>query len=423
MKKILGVIIMSAVVSTGLSVKAGDYPERWNYVSGSILSEESTQTLIDRLQQSARAGCTHVMWVGSRGPRIPELGAEAGQRAGRVRAEAARLGIKMIPGIFSIGYSGRYFHFDSNLAAGVPVKNMPYVVDGAAAAPDPALALDPSALKDTGTQLEGDFVVQPFLYYRVSYRTTAPPGDPEEIVKVTSSDGKRWNSRTNPTVKKDGDGYLVQTVFNTLEGSRIRFLLRPNGGTVSDIRIEPAGMLLILRRPLLPLTVMSEDGKTAYEEGRDFKPVSDPVVTVKPFPGDFFIDHPAPVIELTEDSRIRPGQRLLVSFWHHQRVYSDQDVITLQDPQVWDILELEMKEVAALWSAEGYMLNYDEIRVAGWEPQSEDDGLTPGQILARHFERACALVHKYAPEATIYTWSDMFTPCYVPHYVIGTVLE
>lgn len=390
--------------------QAGDYPERWNYISGHILTEESAGRLMELLRKSKEAGCTHVLWAGCRGARIPELTAEQRGRAKRMREEAGKLGITLVPGVVSIGYSGRYFHFDPNLAAGVPVKNMPFVVKGRTAEPDEGLALDTSRLRKEGGRLTGRYDVKPFMYYRVSFETTTEPGNREEIVRVTSSGGKRWNSRTNPTVKKEGEKYFVETIFNTLEGDEIRVTLNPGGGEAGNVKIEPAGMLLILRRDLIPLKVTSEDGGTEYVEGKDFREVKDPVLQVKPFPGDFPIDHPAPAIELTEGSRIRDGERLLVSFWHHERIYNDQDLISMEDPRVWEILELEIKEVQKLWEPEGFMLNYDEIRVAGWEPRPDGKKETPGEMLAAHFKQAYDLVRKYAPKAKVYTWSDMFTP-------------
>ncbi|HUU42988.1 MAG TPA: hypothetical protein VMX57_04370, partial [Planctomycetota bacterium] len=158
-------------------------------------------------------------------------------------------------------------------------------------------------------------------------------------------------------------------------------------------------------------TVTSEDGKTVYVEGKDFKPVVDPVVSVRPFPGEFPFDHPAPVLELTANSRIRDGQKLLVSFWHHQRIGGDQDNFSLQEERTWEIIEKEIREMQDLWHPEGFMLNYDEIRVAMWEPPNPgEENMTPGQFLAKHFKRAYDLTRKIAPGTKIYTWSDMFTP-------------
>ncbi|MBN1807837.1 MAG: hypothetical protein JW909_02135 [Planctomycetes bacterium] len=390
---------------------AGEYTERWNYVGGNILTEESTDKLIELLRLSRKAGCTHVLWTGCRGARIPELTPQQRRRASLVQREARRLGITIIPSIVSIGYSGRYFHFDPNLAAGVPVKNMPYVVSGSSAAPDPALALDVSRLRNENGRLHGSYDVPPFMYYRISFQSSVRPANLEETIRVTSSGGKRWNSRTNPVVSQLDDGsFFVQTVFNTLEGDRISLQVNHDPASLKDLRVVPAGLLLVLRRPLIPLKVTSEDGVTEYVEGKDFKPVADAPLQIRPFPGEFPIDHPAPPIELTPASSIKDGQRLLVSFWHHARIYNDQDLISMEDPAVWKILEREIKETARLWPSAGYMLNYDEIRVAGWEPQPDGASLKPGPMLAAHFKKAYDLVRKYSPKATIYTWSDMFTP-------------
>ncbi|MFH1707582.1 MAG: hypothetical protein ABIF71_06670 [Planctomycetota bacterium] len=410
--KILAVIgILATMVFGAAAVQAGEYPERWNYVNGNTLTPENTAKFLELLRGSKAAGCTHVLWSGCRGFRIPEMTDE--QRAGdkAVQAEAKNLGLTVIPGIISIGYSGRYFHIDPNLAAGVPVRNMPYVVKGGRAEPDPALALDTAQPVLENGVLTATFKVPPFMYYRVNFTMTADPGDLEDVFKVTSSGGKRWNSRSNPTVTKEGELFKLETVFNTLEADSIKVAINDRGGKINAVRIEPAGMLLVLRRDTLPLVVANADGTATFEEGKDFAPVADPVLQVKPFPGDFPIDHPAPGLVLTERSRLKEGDRLSVSFYHHIRVYTDQDLISLEDERVWAILETEIKETVGLWNAAGYMLNYDEIRVAGWEARPKSlEGLTMGRLLAKHFKRTYDLVRKYAPEAKIYTWSDMFTP-------------
>ena len=411
MLKIVAMTLACVLLIPAAGMQAGQFPQRWNYIGGSILTDDSTDKLIGLVRQSKAAGCTHVLWSGCRGFRLPELGAKALQRAGRVKAEAKKLGITIVPKVLSIGYSGRYFAVDSNLAAGIPVRNMPYLVKGRTAEPDPATALDAGKLKPESGRLVGRFKVRPFQLYRLSYLASFNPGGREDAYQVFSGGGKRWHSRTNPVVKKQGDRFFVQTMFNTLKAEQIRVVIDARKGKVEDVKIVPAGMLLILRRDWIPLKVTDASGKTVYEEGKDFKPVHDPIVAVRPFPGEFPLDHPAVPIELTDGSRIKDGQKLLVSFWHHQRVYNDQDLITLEDPQVWKTFELEIKEACRVWGTEGYMLNYDEIRVGGWERRPKEwEGLTLGQMLGRHFKKAYDLLREHAPKAKVYTWSDMFTP-------------
>ncbi len=396
------------------AVFAQKLPERWIYFTAHLRDDENAEKSIQLLRDAKASGCTHALFVACRGHRLAQEPTAYFERMKRFQDEAKKLDIRIVPSVCSIGYSGRYLNVDSNLVSGIPVRNMAYVVKGRSAAPDVRAALDVSLLKPdkSGQSFVGNPKVPPFMYYRLSYDVvTAGEGRVGSYASVSSNGYKRMHLRTDPVVKKVGDRTMYQYVFNTLEAQELRVGIYHGAHKLENVRIEPAGMLLIIRRPRIPLTVTSEDGKTTYEEGRDFKPVADPVVAVRPFPGEFPFDHPAPLIELTDASRIRDGERLLVSFWHHQRLGSDQDVISLQEPRVWEVFEDEVRQVTKAWNAEGYFLNYDEIRVGLWEPREPgEENLTPGQFLARHFKRAYDLVRKYAPAARIYTWNDMFDP-------------
>ena len=118
----------------------------------------------------------------------------------------------------------------------------------------------------------------------------------------------------------------------------------------------------------------------------------------------------AATLELTENSRIKEGQKLLVSFYHPMRIYGGQEVATIQDPRIFKLMEDQMKLVAQYWPCKGYYIKCDEVRVGGWEVQPEGENLTPGQLLARYISTGVSYIHKYAPQADVYIWSDMFTP-------------
>src|SRR5206468_729131 len=112
----------------------------------------------------------------------------------------------------------------------------------------------------------------------------------------------------------------------------------------------------------------------------------------------------------TENSRINDGDKLLVSFWHAYRMGSDQDGISMEDPKVFEIMQGDIKNCEKVWKAAGYFMNYDEIRIGGWEPLPNGEKLTPGQNLARHVKRGYDMIKQVSPGAAVYTWSDMFTP-------------
>jgi len=107
---------------------------------------------------------------------------------------------------------------------------------------------------------------------------------------------------------------------------------------------------------------------------------------------------------------MRDCKAIRASFWHGYRVGTDQDVISMEDPKAMEVLEIDLRNCLKVWEPQSLLLNYDEIRVAGWEPLPDGATLTPGQLLARHLQALTARVRKLSPQTKLYTWSDMFTP-------------
>ena len=55
--------------------------------------------------------------------------------------------------------------------------------------------------------------------------------------------------------------------------------------------------------------VTSEDGKTTYEEGKDFSKVEDPKFLMDPNPGYFTIGHEQPTVTIPQGSRLKEGDK------------------------------------------------------------------------------------------------------------------
>ena len=117
-----------------------------------------------------------------------------------------------------------------------------------------------------------------------------------------------------------------------------------------------------------------------------------------------------PSITIPEGSRIKDGETILVSCFHPVRIYYDQVNVSIEDSRYVGLMEREVKGVQEVWAPEGIFMNYDEIRVGGWEIQPDGKQMTPGQMLAENTKTGIAIIRKYAPDATIYTWSDMYSP-------------
>lgn len=409
----------SQATSTATSVPAearvspDGYPERWNYIGARLADDKGGEEFIERLRLSKANGCTHILMPEGRSMRFADDSAYLA-RVAKIKAAAKDLKLTLVPSVISIGYSGRYFHYDANLAAGLPVKDAVFAVQGGKATPDVSMNPDISGLTADVNSVAGTIPVRPFHHYKVTFRLAGESdpreGDREAYVQGRSSKGMRNNCLTNAVFEKDGDGWKGTTTFNSLEGDQLRFTVNGQGRAVSDLKIVSAGLLLIVRRDLVPLTVTSEDGKTVYEEGRDFEKIVDPCLKINPYHGETTNTHAAAELALTKDSRIQEGEKLKLSFWHTVRIYDDQDCISLEDPRTHEIYENEFKNCHKVWGATSYFINYDEIRIGGWEPLPDGRKLKPGELLAEHFKKSYDMVRKHAPGCTLYTWSDMFTP-------------
>ena len=446
------------------------WPQKWNYIRTALNKDENTDTLIDLLKQSKEAGCTHIALAEWGTGRLEALkNPDYLKRVEKVRAAAKELKLEIVPMVFPLGYGGSTLGYDGNLMAGIPVRDMPFVVKGAKAEPDPAAVptvLDPGFedFKDnTFTQWGGQkfpgvttFVdtvvvhrgkaslrfgnmvnsgvkgassglatqkieVKPFQYYNLSmWLRTDGFAVNHGALAVTARSGKRaltyWNLGVPKSAYEKKEWVKFTVPFNTLDNKEVEIEIGAKWGRagtlwVDDVEIVPAGLLNVLRRDTAPLTVTSDDGNTIYVEGKDFKPVVDPFIADFPNTGEMDSAHQGPLIERTADSRIRDGQRLRVSFYHGYQIDADQHVVTMQDPKVLEIWDQVMTRLVEIWPSSGYFMSgYDEIRLGCWEPQPKGENLTPGQILARHTTAAYNIIKKHAPQATVYTWSDMYAP-------------
>ena len=470
-------LIVAMLMSAGATLaSAKEFAQKWVYASANFTTDAGAKKADEQLDRFKKLGATHLLLVEAKMTRLYSATPEYFQRARAYQAKAKDLNITIVPCVYPIGYSGTWFHYDANLASGIPVKNAPFIVSGSVAQPDPA---NTPKLEDEGFEKLNDdtpnapFIdwkpmpdapglisadktvkhsgnaslklsnldklpkqkpaepqltrqaiyltqtlkVKPFQYYRVSLwaKTQDLKAAGELHVSITSQNGLRRHTFQNTGIKETQDWTQHFITFNTFEAEEITFGVGVNGaksGTIwyDDVKIEPAGLLLVLRRDTLPFVVTSEDGKTVYEEGRDYKPVRDPCLSQEPFPGEFTVTHKPSAIVSTYNSRITEGQKLLVSYYHMMRIYSDQEVISLQDPRVFDIMEDQVKRVVEAWPTANYMMGYDEVRAGGFEPQPNGEKLTPGQLLARHTKKGYDILRKHSPQATIYAWSDMYTP-------------
>jgi len=452
-------IVVLWVMCAATAVRAVELPQKWVFAGADVTSDAGLARSIKDLQGYKALGVTHLLLHEARLGRIQLADAAYADRARQYQDEARKAGIALVPAVYALN-GASWLRLDGNLAAGIPAKDIPFLVKDGSASADPAAALPivngdfeqadgdrlvgwvgqdlagkntfvDTAVKHSGksslritagnsgsinVRLTQDFKVKPFQYYRLSVwvKTDHAQAGRNSYVNATSSGGKRGNIWTSLGVKPTEDWTRHCITFNTMEGTDLHFTLGAGGmrsGTIwfDDLTIEPAGLLGVLRRDLCPLKVTSEDGTVTYEEGKDFRPVADPIVTLRPG-GLPTLDHQAPKIVLTDNSRIKDGQKLLVSYFHSIRIYDEKEIVSLEDPKTLELMDTQMKLASRIWPTGAYFMEYDEIRIAGWEALPDGRHLKPGELLAWHLTKGIEIARKYVPDAKLYTWSDMFTP-------------
>src|SRR5262249_7330106 len=151
---------------------------------------------------------------------------------------------------------------------------------------------------------------------------------------------------------------------------------------LDDLALEELALVNVLRRDGCPLTVASADGRTTYEEGKDFLPVRDVRLGREPYAGEFSFHHAGPSLQLTPSPRIKDGERLRLSWYHPVLVHSGQVACCLSEPKVHELLRDQAKQVNELFGPKTFFMSHDELRVAGWCWACMATRKTPGELLA-----------------------------------------
>ncbi|HAU36128.1 MAG TPA: hypothetical protein DCX07_00230 [Phycisphaerales bacterium] len=434
---------------------------RWMYLATNLLVDKNVEQAVRLLERAAAAGYNGVVLADSKFMRWDDLPDRYLANVRKVRDACRRLKLQCIACVFPIGYSEGLLAHDPNLAAGLPVRDAPFVVGGGKLVPDDPCRIangsfedyrgnkpsgwnwadEPGKISFLDTEVKrhgkasmrleniGQYsprhghgricqalAVQPFRHYHVSawVRTQEFESAGEVRIAVLGEGGVSLNYY-QPAVRRTQDWKRVDVTFNSLENTRVNLYLGVWGGRGGkiwwdDVRIGPAGLTNVVRRDGAPLTVTSADGKTVYVEGKDFDGARDPKLGVVPWPGGFEAWHEPPAMTVPAASRLREGQTVLVSYYHTALIHGSQVACDLSEEKVHEILAWQARKVREHLQPDGYFMQHDEIRVQGWEPYFQKHGKTAGDVLAENVARCAAILRKADPGKPIFVWSDMFDP-------------
>lgn len=230
-----------------------------------------------------------------------------------------------------------------------------------------------------------------------------------------SGSGLKTLSYTHPGVARTQDWKRHEILFNSVGHEEANVYIGIWSGEsgrmwVDDASLRRVAGVNMLRREGCPVRVTGVDGRTVFEEGRDFEKWIHPKMGADPWPGSFQVVHPQPPLVLTRNSRIMDGQDLKVSFYHTVLIHDEQVGCCLVHDEVFTHLERQIGLVHKYLKPKTYFMNHDEIRLAGHCELCRASGRTSGELLADHVRRCTNIIGAVNPEAAVVVWSDMFDP-------------
>jgi len=449
----LTVAIFAAVLMSLGSVQQPKFRDRFVWVFGWGLGrDEDVPQIVSVLETAAKHGYNGAVLSAGLDSLCKREEAYF-RRLEEIKQTCERLGLELIPAVFSIGYGGGILSHDRNLAEGLPVKDALFVVKGneAVHVPDPPVQIVNGGFEEfEGNRLKGfafhdqpgvvsfvdtqvkrsgnasvrfenftanphghgrimqEITVKPYRCYRMSVWVRTENLQPQGCFRMLVLAGDRDLAPRTFNIPATSDWRKVVMIFNSQKYDRIRVYAGVWGARsgkfwLDDWTIEEIGPLNVLRRPGTPVTVKSEDGSVVYEEGKDYAPLVDP---------NFHLwtnfDRPAPKLKILPGGRIRDGQKLRVSWYHPMLIYESQVTVCMGEPAVYEIFEHEAK---LLWERLRYrkvLLNMDEVRMGGTCKACE--GKDMAQLLGECITRQVRALRRHNPKAEIYVWSDMLDP-------------
>lgn len=381
------------------------------------------------------------------------------RRLDTVKAACDRLGLELIPSVFSVGYGGGALAYNRHLAEGLPVRDATFRVNAegtrANFVPDPTVALVNGGFEDfrddrfagyrfhdqpgevtfadttvrhsggASIRLEHftanqwghgrvmqEVAVRPWRCYRLSLWVKTESLVPVSGFQLTVLAGSRALAPREFELPATGNWRRITSVFNSFDFEQVRVYAGLWGGRggrlwLDDWRLEEIGPMNVLRRPGTPVTVRSADGRTTYTEGRDYTALEDP--RFNPYDDE----HPAPPLKLLPGGRIRPGQELRVSWYHPMRIHRSQVTLCMAEPELYAIYDREAALLARHLHPRRVLLNMDEVRMGGTCEACR--GRDMGKLLGECITRQVEILRRHNPGVQVAAWSDMLDPNHNAH--------
>ncbi|MGN0832884.1 MAG: hypothetical protein ACI4RD_04450 [Kiritimatiellia bacterium] len=382
-------------------------------------------------------------------------------------------GLEFVPGVWSIGY-GTMLRADPNLAAGMPVRDVPYVAsaDGRTAVFEPTEhPVENGGFETVVAKADGTFALPGWLGVDAPGRIAFVDRDVRDeggqsIRFELGESGKakdpqarayrrialRPNRQYRVSVRLRTEGLDTTSGFQIVVtkapkdgeqsgGTRIMTMNRPRIGRTNDWMTLTAE-ISTLESERLDVFVGSWKARAGRFWLDDFRLEELGLPNVLRRPGCPFVvadaatkevyragvdyDEVPPlgrgqerqpvknrslVLKLRDGGRIAPGTRLLVSAYRsHLMKQSSQRCTCMSEPELYRLFAQSARAIADELHPRKWFLPLDEVRMGGTCAACEARHEDMAHILADCIRRQRQIIRSVTPEAEIFMWSDMINP-------------
>jgi hypothetical protein len=438
---------------------------RWVFAHGKNLARPAHVEQVLKIARTASLHGLNGMALSAGFDRLDLAGPEYYAGLEKIKAGCRELGIEIIPVIFSAGYGGSVLAHNPNLASGLPVEDALFVAGEGMEArfeADPPVAIvnggfdrlegsrvagfeqqgklglhivpDSADFKEGAHSLRfenfpesdtdgGNSVllkqrikVSPRRCYLISCWVKTEGLSPGRRFKIEIMGKERMVGEYIPRWGADNAWTRLTLGFNSWNNESLEISIGAVGAKsgklwIDGLALEEVGLVNLLRRPGAPVQVRAEKSGTTYEEGRDYARIEDPQLNCR-------FEHEGPAVRLLPGTRIKPGEKLRVSYYHGYMAVKGKNQITLcmSEPELLDIWREQARLMVKHLGANKFFLDMDEIRGGGTCKACTDSGMDMGEILGRCVGWQYQAIREANPDAEISIWSDMLDP----HHNAGT---
>ena len=435
--------------------------DRWVYVSERFEDDSQFESFSNVVSTASHGGLNGVLLAcGVDNSMLWTVDRRA--RLARAKTLCDRLGLEIIPLVWSVGYGGPLL-YDPSFAEGIPVKNIRYVaqrgeavfagggsnllanagLDTPSAGRQPAKSWrcdrpDDVSFRDTETVRSGaasvrfepkkdadhkygqarmmqDVAVRPCATYRLSFWLKTEDFDDSKKafvwqIKVPGKRNTHATGNRGRNAPQSEDWRRHELVFVSGETNSVTVLLGSTGQGggrfwIDDVRLEEVGHRQVVRRPGCPMRVKSLATDRVYVEGKDYLPFT---TSTNVSPCDL-------VLTLPRGSAIRNGEALSVSACTPARPWGNQTVCCMSNPALYEYFKVSAAAVNAALHPKKWLLSMDEIRAGGTCGLCRARKTDMAHILGDCVTRQRDIIRALVPDATVYVWHDMFDPAFNAH--------